>query len=72
MENRREFPHQMQLPGFSALAGVLPATLNQSSGSIAPMFNFGRPRTPLQWIGHIVLGIVALMLVMWMLRVFVL
>jgi hypothetical protein len=37
-----------------------------------PMFHFGRPRTPLQWIGHIVLEIVALLLVMWMLRVFVL
>lgn len=32
------------------------------------MFQFGRPRTPLQWIGHIILGIVALLLVSWMLR----
>jgi hypothetical protein len=37
-----------------------------------PMFHFGRPRTPLQWISHILLGIVALLLVIWMLRVFVL
>jgi hypothetical protein len=36
------------------------------------MFHFVRPRTPLQWISHIVLGIVALLLVLWMLRVFVL
>jgi hypothetical protein len=37
-----------------------------------PMFQFGRPRTPLQWIGHIVLGIIALLLVVWMFRVYVL
>jgi hypothetical protein len=36
------------------------------------MFHFGRPQTPAQWIGHIVLGVVALLLVMWMLRVFIL
>jgi hypothetical protein len=37
----------------------------------APMFNFGRPATPGQWIGHILLGIVALFLVWWLLKVFV-
>ena len=58
--------------GSRAFAGVRPATLNQASGSICPMFHFGRPRTLLQWIGHVLLGIVALLLVMWMLRVFVL
>jgi hypothetical protein len=36
------------------------------------MFYFGRPRTPLQWMGHIALGIIALLLVVWMLRVYVL
>ena len=36
------------------------------------MFQFGRPRTPLQWITHIILGIVALLLVIWMFRVYVL
>jgi hypothetical protein len=36
------------------------------------MFQFGRPRTPLQWMGHIILGIVALLLVFWMLRVYIL
>jgi hypothetical protein len=36
------------------------------------MVQFGRTRTPLQWIGHIILGIVALLLVIWMLRVYVL
>jgi hypothetical protein len=35
------------------------------------MFNFGRPSTPGQWIGHLMLGIVALFLIWWMLRVFV-
>jgi hypothetical protein len=35
------------------------------------MFYFGRPRTPAQWIGHIILGIVAILLVIWMIRVFV-
>lgn len=36
------------------------------------MFHFGRPRTPLQWIAHIILGVIALLLVAWMLRVYVL
>jgi hypothetical protein len=36
------------------------------------MFRIGRPETPGQWIGHIVLAIVALFLVWWMLRVYVL
>jgi hypothetical protein len=36
------------------------------------MFRIGRPETPGQWIVHIVLGIVALFLVWWMLRAYVL
>lgn len=36
------------------------------------MFNLGKPETPMQWIAHIVLGIIALLLVGWMLRVYVL
>jgi hypothetical protein len=35
------------------------------------VFQFGRPKTAGQWIGHIVGVIVALFLVWWMLRVFV-
>jgi hypothetical protein len=35
------------------------------------MFKIGKPETPIQWIGHIVLAIVALFLVGWMLRVYV-
>jgi len=36
------------------------------------MFKLGKPETPIQWIGHVVLAIVALFLVWWMLRVYVL
>jgi hypothetical protein len=36
------------------------------------MFRFGRPSTPAGWIGHAVLALIALGLVWWMLRVFVL
>lgn len=36
------------------------------------MFRIGRPETPGQWIAHILLAIVALFLVAWMLRVYVL
>jgi hypothetical protein len=36
------------------------------------MFNFGRPATPLQWIIHIVLAILALLMVVLMVRIFVL
>jgi hypothetical protein len=32
------------------------------------MFNFGRPATLGQWIGHIVLGAVALFLIWWMIH----
>jgi hypothetical protein len=35
------------------------------------MFNLGRPQTPAQWIGHFLLGIVALFLAWWMIRVFI-
>jgi hypothetical protein len=35
------------------------------------VFQFGRPKTAGQWIGHIVGAIIALFLVWWMLRVFV-
>jgi hypothetical protein len=37
-----------------------------------PMFNFGKPRTAGQWLAHVVLGIVALFLVWWLLRLYVL
>jgi hypothetical protein len=36
------------------------------------MFNFGKPRTAGQWMAHAVLGIVALFLVWWLLRLYVL
>jgi hypothetical protein len=35
------------------------------------MFNFGKPKTPGDWIGHFVLALVALFLVWWMLRLFI-
>jgi hypothetical protein len=50
------YKDHIQRPATSAGAGI-----------------YAVPRTAsLQWLGHIVLGIVALLLVMWMLRVFVL
>jgi undecaprenyl pyrophosphate phosphatase UppP len=36
------------------------------------VFNFGNPQTPGQWIGHIVGAIIALFLIWWLLRLFVL
>lgn len=36
------------------------------------MFKLGKPETAGQWIGHIVLGIIALALIWWMVRVYVL
>lgn len=36
------------------------------------VFNFGRPKTPGQWIAHIVGAIVALFLIGWMLWAYVL
>lgn len=36
------------------------------------MFQLGKPATPAQWIAHIVLGVIALALIGWMLRVYVL
>jgi hypothetical protein len=34
------------------------------------MFNFGSPKTPAQWIGHLVLAVIALFLVWWMLKTY--
>ena len=54
---------------LSSLHGPMPT---EGSGCYhAPMFNFGRPATPGQWIGHILLGIVALFLIWWLIRVFI-
>jgi hypothetical protein len=36
------------------------------------MFNFGKPKTAGDWIVHIAGGIVAILLVVWMLRMYVL
>ena len=36
------------------------------------MFRFGRPSTPLQWLGPVVMASVALFLIWWMFRAFVL
>ena len=36
------------------------------------MFNFGQPKTITDWIVHILGAIVAILLVLWMLRVYVL
>jgi hypothetical protein len=36
------------------------------------MFKLGRPENAGQWIGHIVLGVIALALIGWMVRVFLL
>ena len=44
---------------------VAPATITR-------MFNFGRPKTAGDWIVHIAGAIVAIFLVWWMLRVYVL
>jgi len=37
-----------------------------------PMFKLGKPETPFQWIAHVLLGIVALFLVWFMIRAYVL
>jgi hypothetical protein len=36
------------------------------------MFKLGRPETAGQWIVHVVLGIVALLMIGWMIRAFIL
>ena len=41
-------------------------------GTIPPMFNFGKPKTAGDWIVHAIGAIIALFLVWWMLRAFVL
>jgi len=36
------------------------------------VFNFGNPKTPGQWIGHLFVAIIGIFLIWWMLRLFVL
>jgi hypothetical protein len=43
-----------------------------AAGYDQPMFNFGRPKTIGDWIIHIVGGIIAIFLIWWMLRMYVL
>ncbi len=58
-------------PAFRSLRARLPPAPSIPA-TIAPMFRLGKPETPGQWIAHILLAIVALFLVWWMFRVFVL
>jgi len=39
---------------------------------LCPMFNFGKPKTASDWMVHIAGAIVAILLVWWMLRMYVL
>jgi hypothetical protein len=57
----------------SAVAGVT-AILGRQSGACyhCRMFNFGKPKTAGDWIVHIAGAIVAIFLVWWMLRIYVL
>jgi hypothetical protein len=34
------------------------------------VFNFGNPKTPFEWISHIALGVVALLLILWLMRLY--
>jgi hypothetical protein len=34
------------------------------------VFNLGSPKTPGQWIAHTALGVIALLLIVWMMRTF--
>jgi hypothetical protein len=36
------------------------------------MFQLGKPQTAGQWIAHVLLGVIALALIWWMVRVYVL
>ena len=57
----------------SAVAGVT-AILRRLSGACyhCRMFNFGKPKTAGDWIVHIAGAMVAIFLVWWMLRMYVL
>jgi hypothetical protein len=35
------------------------------------VFNFGNPKTPTQWVGHVLIAIIGLFLIWWMLRIYV-
>jgi hypothetical protein len=56
---------QARFPGSQLLSVARAAT-------ITPMFNFGNPKTPSQWMVHVAGAIVALFLIWWMLQMYVL
>jgi hypothetical protein len=35
------------------------------------VFNFGNPKTPGQWVGHVLVAMIGLFLIWWMLRIYV-
>jgi hypothetical protein len=65
----------MKVPGADETPPEGPLSemsIKQTECYDCPVFNFGRPKTAGQWMAHVVLGIVALFLVWWMLRLYVL
>jgi hypothetical protein len=72
----RTRPHQKEIsataPTAPAQSASLSVVVKISVQDSRRMFRLGKPATPTQWIGHIVLALVALFLVWWMFRVYVL
>jgi hypothetical protein len=69
----------VNIPGASggAIGGLTGARRFNANYAVTPcyhcrMFNFGRPKTAADWVVHIAGAIVAIFLVWWMLRMYVL
>ena len=82
-KGRKEVPAKLPSPAelgrgdsgfYSTCGGLLPLPHVQfwEAENSCRMFNFGKPKTAGDWVVHIAGGIVAVFLVWWMLRMYVL
>jgi hypothetical protein len=66
------WPWIVRCGGFAPSPREWAHNLYDWTDTISPMFNFGKPRTAGDWLVHVAGAIVALFLVWWLLRLYVL
>jgi hypothetical protein len=56
----------------NAAAGSAHGQCDVRSATMAPVLNLSKPKTPGQWMVHIVAALIALFLIAWLLRLYIL
>lgn len=67
-------PRHTALLAMDCQSGVVSASAKSQEDSEcyhSQMFNFGKPKTAGDWIAHLVLALIAIFLIWWLLRLFI-